>query len=245
MLIGTTDQIKHNPKMYMAWLKGMIYVDRNEEKSRKESLDKMERILNSGTSVIVFAEGGLNNSENKLVNDLFASPYTLAQRTGCDVVPLVMFNEYGTDDIHVHVGEPMDLIKIGEEAKKKVLDEVNKSILVPLRKKYNNLNNTLNMPYQDKIFNELNKKLDLLIDNYLETIAKKEALRELRDYLGLTMFEFMQKYATHLSRSPLGQDCRLDYLEERRKTYLTTKWSNKDVWKEELTVYQDKYNPTP
>ena len=35
-LMGTTDQIENNPKMYGAWLNGMIYVDRNDNNSRKE-----------------------------------------------------------------------------------------------------------------------------------------------------------------------------------------------------------------
>ena len=75
VLIGTTNQVEHNPKMYAAWLNGMIYVDRNNQQSRSDSLEKMEYILNNGSSVIIFPEGGWNNSENLLINPLFAGPY--------------------------------------------------------------------------------------------------------------------------------------------------------------------------
>ena len=37
VLIGTTDQIDYNPQMYAAYINGMIYVDRLNEKSRKDT----------------------------------------------------------------------------------------------------------------------------------------------------------------------------------------------------------------
>ena len=57
ILIGTTDQIEHNPKMYAGWLNGMIYVDRLDPQSRKDSVSKMVKVLKGGTSVLVFPEG--------------------------------------------------------------------------------------------------------------------------------------------------------------------------------------------
>ena len=108
VLLGTTDQIDHNPQMYAAWLNGMIYVDRLDENSRRESVKKMERILNSGTSVLLFPEGGWNNTENLLCQPLFAGPYILAQKTKVKVVPIASFNEPNSNDIFIKVGEPMD-----------------------------------------------------------------------------------------------------------------------------------------
>ena len=108
-LLGTTDQIEHNPKIYAAWLNGFIYVDRLDKESRQSSVAKMERILKTGTSVLIFAEGGFNNTENLLCQRLFASPYILANRTGAQVVPIAPFYEFGTKDIYMNVGEPIDL----------------------------------------------------------------------------------------------------------------------------------------
>lgn len=109
VLIGTTDQIDTNPTMYAAWANGIIYVNRLDSKSRKESVKKMERILNSGSSVLLFPEGGWNNTENLLVQTLFAGPYILSKDTGYEVVPISTFNEANDDKIYIRVGNPLNL----------------------------------------------------------------------------------------------------------------------------------------
>lgn len=109
LLFGTTDQLEVNPITYAAWANGFIYVDRSSAESRKSAVDKMLRVLNNGNSVLVFAEGGFNNTENLLVQKLFASPYILARETGLKVVPIAPFYEYGSDTIYMNAGDPMDL----------------------------------------------------------------------------------------------------------------------------------------
>lgn len=109
VLIGTKDQVEHNPQMYAAWINGMIFVDRTDEKSRNEAVDKMERVLKSGTSVLIFAEGGYNNTENEPTMRLFNSPYYLAKRTGFEVVPLASFNEHYNKDVYINVGDAISL----------------------------------------------------------------------------------------------------------------------------------------
>jgi len=108
-LMGTTDQIEHNPQMYAAWLNGMIYVDRLDPVSRKEALKKMAKTLEYGSSVLIFAEGGYNNTENLLCQRLFASPYYLAKITGKQVVPISNFYEPTTNTIYIKAGAPLDL----------------------------------------------------------------------------------------------------------------------------------------
>ncbi len=103
-LIGTTEQLEHNSKIYAQWLMGMIYVDRNNEFSRKDSLKKMERIINSGSSVLIFPEGVWNNSENLLCMKLFASPYYLSKATGIPIVPIAAFDEFNNSNIYIQVG---------------------------------------------------------------------------------------------------------------------------------------------
>ena len=109
LLFGTTDQLEVNPITYAAWANGFIYVDRSSAESRKSAVDKMLRVLNNGNSVLVFAEGGFNNTENLLVQKLFASPYILARETGLKVVPIAPFYEYGSDTIYMNAGDPIDL----------------------------------------------------------------------------------------------------------------------------------------
>ncbi len=185
-LCGTTDQFENNPKMYFNWLTGIIFVDRYSEESRKSSIPKMERIINSGSSILIFPEGGLNNTENLLVMKLFSGPYVLSKNTGAKVVPISTFNETGSKNIYVSGGEPLPLYEYD----------------------------------------------------------KKEALIKLRDSLATLKYYQMENHATRIKRNDLSEDPRLDFMEERRKEYLNTKWT-RDVWDEELTVYRDKDAPTP
>ena len=182
LLFGTTDQLEVNPITYAAWANGFIYVDRENKEHRKSAIDKMLRVLNNGNSVLIFPEGGFNNTENLLVQKLFASPYILARKTGIKVVPIAPFYEFGSDTIYMNAGEPMDL-----------------------------------SVYEDK----------------------KEALRDLRDALATLVYENIEKHSTPIVREELGYDPRLDFMEQRRLEYMKTKWT-KDVWDEELTIYQDE-----
>lgn len=84
-------------------------MDRASEKSRKESLPKMERVINSGSSVLIFPEGGWNNTENLPVQKLFSGVYQLAMLTGAEVVPIRCFRETGTKPIYVKAAQSMDL----------------------------------------------------------------------------------------------------------------------------------------
>lgn len=110
-LCGTTDQFEHNPKMYFNWLTGVIFVDRYSEESRKSSIPKMEKVLKNGSSILIFPEGGLNNSENLLVMKLFPGVYKLSRNTEIEVVPISTFNEHGSKDIYVSASDPLPLYK--------------------------------------------------------------------------------------------------------------------------------------
>lgn len=115
VLFGTTDQLEVNKQVYAAWLNGFIYVNRLDKQSRNSAIPKMERVLNGGNSVLIFAEGGLNNSENLLCQKLFSSPYILAKNTGCEVVPIAPFYEFGSENIYMNVGDPIDLSKYDDK----------------------------------------------------------------------------------------------------------------------------------
>lgn len=109
VLIGTTDQVRHNKQMYVAWANGMIYVNRNDANNRNESVKKMKRLLENGTSVLVFVEGSYNNSENLLLQKPFPGVYKLNCETGVEIVPISNFLDPETNNIYVKVGNPMDL----------------------------------------------------------------------------------------------------------------------------------------
>ena len=118
LLNGSTHQLKYNPQMYAAWVNGMIYVSRTSDKSRKDSVKKMLRILDNKSSIFMFPEGGWNNTENLLMQPLFSGPWILARETGCKVVPLVSFNEHDDRNIYIRVADPL---YIGSMEKEKAL----------------------------------------------------------------------------------------------------------------------------
>ena len=183
-LIGTPDQVEHNPLLYAAWLCGMVFVNKIDPQNRKDAVEKMVRVLGNNTSVIIYAEGAWNNTENLLVQPLFASPWILAQRTGCKVVPIAMHQEYRRKDIWYRAGDPIDLAGM----------------------------------------------------------EKREALDQLRDAMATLTYELMAKHSTVLRRAELGYEPRLDYIDERMREYLLTKWT-RDDWAMEVTIYRDKELP--
>ncbi|MGN0426305.1 MAG: lysophospholipid acyltransferase family protein [Agathobacter sp.] len=121
LLQGSTHQMEHNPMFYAAYLNGMIYVDRLDKQSRKAAVSKMERVLKAGNSVILFPEGGYNNTENQLIMPLFSSPYILSKEMQIEVVPIIAFCKEETREIFIRAGEPMNL---GIYEKEEALDHL-------------------------------------------------------------------------------------------------------------------------
>lgn len=114
-LMGTTEQLEYNPAMYVNWLTGFIYVNRLDRDSRKSSLPKMERIINSGSSVLMFPEGGWNNTENLLCQNLFSGVYILSKNTNTPIVPISTYKDFNGKSIYIKVGEPLDIIRLGKK----------------------------------------------------------------------------------------------------------------------------------
>ncbi len=114
VLIGTTNQLEYNPLMYAAWVNGLVYVNRLDPVSRSEALPKMERIINAGSSMLVFGEGGWDNTEHRPSNPQFAGGVLLAQNTNRKVVLVSSYNEHDSKDIYMSFSDPYDISKIEE-----------------------------------------------------------------------------------------------------------------------------------
>ena len=103
----------------------MIYVDKLEKSSRRDSFQRMKKVLMNGSSVMLFPEGVINNSENKLCNDVFPGFYHLAVETGKKVIPVVSQTYNDSKIIRVIAGNPMDIsCYTKEEAKNWLKDEI-------------------------------------------------------------------------------------------------------------------------
>ena len=211
-LMGTTDQIEHNPLMYGAWLNGFIYVNRLDKQSRKEAVPKMERVLNAGNSILMWPEGGLNNTENLLCQKLFGGPYYLAKRTGKKVVPISNYLEPTTNTIYIRGGAPLDLTQYDKDEALDILRDAMASMMFEQIKAYS-------IPI---------KRAELTGDHHLAHMEdrRREYLKEkwTRDVWDeeLTTYkdEERKKYEEVISKVKVRKDDRYDF-----KKYMKENWN--------------------
>lgn len=99
-------------------------------------MQKMKRVLNAGNSIMLFPEGGYNNTEEKLINRLFAGPWLLAKECGTEVVPIISFNGYDSKDIYISAGRPIRLDLYEKEEARTLLRDAMATILWKLIEDY-------------------------------------------------------------------------------------------------------------
>lgn len=109
-LFGATEQLHVEIRTLFIWLNGLIYVDRFDKQSRKDSVIKMNKVLQAGNSILIFPEGRWNDSENLLCQNLFAGPYNLSVQNKVEVVPVSVYND-SDNHIYVSYGKPLKLYK--------------------------------------------------------------------------------------------------------------------------------------
>lgn len=110
-LFGATEQLYFDLCTFFIWFSGLIYVDRTNKQSRKDSLPKMSRVLQAGNSILIFPEGRWNDSENLLCQKLFAGVYNLSLENKVEVVPVSVFKETESKYIYVNFGSPIKMYK--------------------------------------------------------------------------------------------------------------------------------------
>jgi len=220
ILNGSTDQTEHSVKFYAVWANGMIYVNRKNEESRSSAIDKMDRILKAGSSVMLFGEGGYNNSENQIIQNLFHSPYILAKKNNVKVVPMISFNEFGSDKIYIRAGEPIDLTQYEKYEAANILRENMASITYEILLDHTNIIKR----------KELYEHLIELIKKERERLNKKITREKERKIVSPSINEF--------------KNVRECYMEMRRLVYECQEWYN-NVWSEEATVYHGHGVTTP
>ena len=85
---------------------------------------------------MLFPEGGYNNTEEKLINRLFARPWLLAKECGTEVVPIISFNDYDSKDIYISAGRPIRLDLYEKEEARTLLRDAMATILWKLIEDY-------------------------------------------------------------------------------------------------------------
>lgn len=58
------------------------------------------------------------------------------------------------------------------------------------------------------------------------------------------VYEMMEAHTEPVRHAELGENCRVGYMEQRKKIYACQKW-HRDVWDEELTYYPGHGITTP
>lgn len=108
-LFGATEQLYFDIHTFFVWLSGLIYVNRFDKQSRKDSLEKMNRVLKAGNSVLIFPEGKWNDTENLLCQKIFAGAYNLSLQNNVEVIPISVYNETFGKNIYISYGKPLEL----------------------------------------------------------------------------------------------------------------------------------------
>ena len=70
---------------------GSVLVDRKNEKSRKESFDKMKQVLSNGLDMLIYPEGTRNRTAAPL-KSFYDGAFKLAISTNKPIIPVVLLN---------------------------------------------------------------------------------------------------------------------------------------------------------
>lgn len=132
LVLGSIDTLKHNPEAYLLWLNGVIPFDILSEKERGELVDKMDRVLFMGNSVLIFPEGSHNNNPNNLINDLFDGPVNSSLDTGKKIVPITLMRDDGNGVTYIDVANPIDIANLNINPR----DYFNEDLIKPDEQKY-------------------------------------------------------------------------------------------------------------
>lgn len=98
-------------------LVGGSCVNRNNKNSRSHSLAKALKVIEYGTDLIVYPEGGWNKTSERLVLDLWKGAYDFSLAARCEVVPIVHYVRDAEvldkkNIIHTVVDDPIKLYEM-------------------------------------------------------------------------------------------------------------------------------------
>lgn len=89
ILFGNIDLFYHTLDGFMAWLFGVLLVNRYDRKSQKVAKSKMNKAIEYGDNIIIFPEATWNLSENKLLEPFHWGFYDVALENNSLIVPVV------------------------------------------------------------------------------------------------------------------------------------------------------------
>ena len=69
----------------------VVLIDRSSKESRTESVEQLKKVLNNGTSILIFPEGTMNTSDAPL-KEFYDGAFRIAIETQCPIAPFVIIN---------------------------------------------------------------------------------------------------------------------------------------------------------
>ena len=224
-LVGTTDQVDHNPQMYFLWLTGLIYVNKFDSNSRKEAYQKMLKVLNNNSSVMLFPEGVLNNSENLNCGTLYPGVYHLAIESKKQVVPIVSYYDYDNQSVYIAADNPIDFNSFNKKDAMSMLrdklatlsfnlarlgyEQVKKMDRILIHEEFLSLNSELTV--------ELNRK-NLLGDIHLEYMQFRKKIYNEVKWVTPNWDEEIMYYKEHGINSPEEVFSYIDNIDLKHKS---------------------------
>lgn len=120
LLMGSLPLVFNTFDGYATSLIGEIIINRKSKKSRAATIPKAKRVLELGTDMIFFPEGGWNKTSELLSLELWKGVYALSCEAKCQVVPIVhyvrnMERLSKKEIIHTVVDAPISLWKMSEK----------------------------------------------------------------------------------------------------------------------------------
>jgi len=79
------------PVFGMMYKRGSILVDRKSDKSRRESIEEMKKVLSLGMHMCIYPEG-TRNKTGKPLKSFYDGAFKLASDTGTAIIPAIIFN---------------------------------------------------------------------------------------------------------------------------------------------------------
>lgn len=109
---------------------GDIVVNRKVKESRRASLEKAKRVLDLGTDLIIYPEGGWNKTMERPMLELWGGVYEISKAAKCEVIPIIHYNREPEildkkNLIHTVICEPIPLYEMEKtEALRYLRDEM-------------------------------------------------------------------------------------------------------------------------
>lgn len=134
VLNGSISQVLKSFDGVTAWLAGTVLVDRTDKESRASVVSKLVRVLELGSSVIMYPEGTWNKSPNELMSGLFPGVYDVAKRSGALVVPIATYRN-GKKSYGI-LEEAFDICRYDREQGMQILRDKMATMQYELMEKY-------------------------------------------------------------------------------------------------------------